>query len=764
MASQASVVELIGAASGPCLMVCEKDLSGIRKKIEAHAWASQGFEALTRQVREWMEKPVAIPERGGQWPHWYACEDCGVRLETVSPTAHRCPSCGRVYSGEPWDSVPLTAVHQGLSQAVLGLGVYYALSRDGDAARRAAEILFGYAERYPLYPVRDHNLKTDTPWATKVSWGTLGESVWLIPMCGGYDLIRDAGVLSPAEHRAIREQLLRPAARLILKHNIGIHNIQCWHNAAIGSAGLMLRDRDLVSFAVEGDVGVCAQLRQGVLADGFWHEGSWGYHFYGMRPLLAWTEALRNCGLDLYDAHYRRMFEAPFKAMLPDGSLPPFHDSGGPHLSETAAQYEIAFARYGEPMFAYPLVRDAREGLNALLYGVESLPESIPEVDHSAHLNRAGFVYLRQDKGEDRCYLALDYGPHGGGHGHPDKLSFVLFGAGQVLAPDPGSVAYGIPIHKKWYKQTVSHNTLVVDGKSQAACTGELEALVNGSDFDLVRVATDEAYEGVHLSRTVLFMHNLVVLIDRMTGDRHHTFDWVYHNRGRLRTDISCARSPQLAGEADGYEVIEDVRMGMPEGSWHATWRTENAGVRLTMLGSRQPTEVMTGQGLDNAGRGLGTPGEAKTPLVIARRRVRRRTTFSAVLRVFGKRPAPDGLEAAVVEPANRGRGVVLKHGEVRMALVATYMPGAVTWEDVTFEGKALFVYARRAPRVVLAEGVRLTWGGRTWTLENPGSIQVERLERGMRVTNVGHGVARIEIEGREVSLNPGRRWVVPEP
>ena len=42
-------------------------------------------------------------------------------------------------------------------------------------------------------------------------------------------------------------------------------------------------------------------------------------------------------------------------------------------------------------------------------------------------------------------YLALDYGPHGGGHGHPDKLGFVLYGRGTLLAEDPGCIAYGNP-------------------------------------------------------------------------------------------------------------------------------------------------------------------------------------------------------------------------------------------------------------------------------------------------------------------------------
>ena len=752
--------DLIGAAAGPCLVIGEDDLALIQKKIAEHEWAAKAFGVLEAQAKAWKKRAVDIPKRGGQWPHWYACEDCGTKLETVSPVKHQCLSCDRVYSGEPWDSVPLTAVHGELSQAALSLGVYATISGDQQVAKKVAEILLGYADRYPHYEIRDHHSKTDTVWASKVSWGTLGESVWLIPLCGGYDLIRDLGVLTPADHQAIREQLIRPAARLILKHDCGIHNIQCWHNAAIGAAGLMLKDRDLVGFAVDGDVGIRAQIRKGMLGDGFWCEGSWGYHFYGMRPLLAWMEALRNCGLDLYDEKVKRMFEAPLQAALPDGTLPTFHDSGGPHLSATAPLYEIGFARYGDDKFAGPILGDNRDTLNALIYGKNVLPGRADAVIQSTHLRRAGFVYLRQGK-EDPCYLAVDYGPHGGGHGHPDKLSFLLYGAGQVMAPDPGSVSYSVPMQEKWFKQTVSHNTLVVDGKSQEPCVGQLEALVNGQTFDLVRVSADEAYDGVRMSRTMLFFDNTLLSIDRLTGEQHHTFDWVYHNRGQLRTNFARKRSKEPAGQDDGYETIENVRAGTPEGEWRATWRTENAGTRLTMLGSRQVTDVLSGDGLDNDSGGLGAPMVAKTPMVIARRRVRRRTTYCSVLQMFRDKPVSEQIEAAQVSPVRRARGVTLTRGKTKRTLIATYLPGPVSWGDVEFEGKALFAATGKRTHLVLAEGTRLTWEDRTWLLSRPGSIQVQYLDNGVRTTNLSDVDVEIELEGRVVVLNPKERWVV---
>ncbi|MDA0745425.1 MAG: alginate lyase family protein [bacterium] len=757
-----SVTELIRAASAPCLVVRETDLDGIRQKSKQTDWAAAAFKQLQDRAEAGMAKKINIPDKGGQWPHWYACETDGSKLEFKAKTGHVCPACGRVYSGEPWDSVPLTDIHAELSRTVRTLGVYYALTGSRKAAQQAAQILLEYADRYPHYPLRDHGQHTNTAWTAKVSWGTLGESIWLLPLCEGYDLIRHADVFTPADHQCIREQLLRPAAKLILKNNLGIHNIQSWHNAAIGMAGLLLRDRDLVAFALESEVGIHSQIARGILPDGFWLEGSWGYHFYAMEPLLAWAETLRNCGLDLYSDHFRRMFEAPFLAKQPDGTLPAFHDSDNASMPQAAPSYEIAYARYGDARFAWPLAHGNRHSLNALLYGVPDLPAKIPETESSTHLPRSGFVYLRQGPARDRTYLAFDYGPHGGAHGHPDKLAFTLYGKGRILAPDPGSVAYGVPIHHQWYKQTVSHNTLVVDGHSQKSCTGKLDLLVNGPDFDLISSTADEAYEGVRISRSLLLMHDLVLIIDRLSGEHMHTYDWVYHNRGQMRTVFPRKQLSTPPGETDGFEHILDPRSGQPEEDWRVNWRTGTAGVRLSMIGSRRvPTKVITGEGWDNAEGATDTSKEGRTPLVIARRR-NRRTTYRCALQLFKNRPVPEELIRTELDPPARARGITLRRKNTEFTYIITLIPGPVSWQSITFEGQALFAESGgKNERVVLAGGTRLVWMDRTWTLESASSVQFENTSKGIRLTNLGKEAASVAVGDQKIPLSPGQQWIV---
>jgi len=86
----------------------------------------------------------------------------------------------------------------------------------------------------------------------------------------------------------------------------------------------------------------------------------------------------------------------------------------------------------------------------------------------------AGHAILRT-RGPAQLTAALTFGPYGGFHGHYDKLSFVFFGFGRELAVDPGrarSQAYRLPIHRNWYKATIAHNAVLVDGKSQKHCPG----------------------------------------------------------------------------------------------------------------------------------------------------------------------------------------------------------------------------------------------------------------------------------------------------
>ena len=270
-------------------------------------------------ARQALDAKVDLPDRGGQWPHWYSCKRDG-QLETVSPTLHRCPKCGAEYTGEPYDSVVRYGVHSRYAQSVRDLGLAFRFTGNGAYARRAGEILSAYAARYAGYP-RHNTAGEDKVGGGRIMAQTRDESVWLIPAAWGYSLIRDT--LIPADRARIENDLLVAAAEVIREHRMGIHNIQCWKNSAVGCAGYAAGREYLVKDAIENpDRGFHVQIAKGVTDDGLWYEGSLGYHAYTMDALWPLAEAARRAGTNLYSDRMRSLWDAPWPSPFPT-AMPP---------------------------------------------------------------------------------------------------------------------------------------------------------------------------------------------------------------------------------------------------------------------------------------------------------------------------------------------------------------------------------------------------------------------------------------------------------
>lgn len=599
------------------LLIDSDEIEAARQKAEKHAWARAALRELVADAEQALERPLKLPERGGQWTHWYSCPKDGVTLKTVSPTEHRCPACGTVYRGDPYDAVIVTREHSAWSRAVRDLGLAYRFTGRAEMAHRAGEILQGYADRYKKLP-RHNTRGEDRVGGGRLLAQTLDESVWLIPVAFGYSLVRET--LPRPARRHIENNLLLAAAEVIREHRMGIHNIQCWKNSAVGLVGFVTGREDLVREAIDDpERGLRAQIAQGVTREGLWYEGSLGYHAYTMQALWPLTEAARRAGIDLYDDRYRTMFDAPLALALPDGGPPGFNDSAGGNARGLGPLYEIAFARWRRPAYGRLAAATSRESLQALLYGVEEAAPGPMVPEDSVLLQDAGFAILRAP---GPLSVAVRFGRHGGGHGHPDKLNIVTFGAGRLFGLDPGSINYGVPLHREWYRSTIAHNTVSVDEQPQAAADGTLEQWnVEGGVTTLVAVA-DKVYPGVTLRRSLTVRAD--ELADRFEcfAEGEHTYDWAFHAPGRLTTSLRLEPRSGALGTANGYQHITEVAQGRTDGNWWARW--EAGGARLTLRLKGAPgTEVFTGlaPGRNPANR---------VPLIMVRRRAAS-TVYEAV-------------------------------------------------------------------------------------------------------------------------------------
>ncbi|MGI6657062.1 MAG: alginate lyase family protein [Desulfobulbus sp.] len=175
---------------------------------------------------------------------------------------------------------------------------------------------------------------------------------------------------------------------------------------------------------------------------------------------------------------------------------------------------------------------------------------SLPATPHI--FSRSGYTVLR---GAGESMLVLDHGPLGMAplynHGHADALSLTLSVQGKQMLVDPGTYRYnGVPLWRRYFKGTRSHNTITVDGLDQAIQeTGFIwsapyhASLVScraGEDNEVRLVAVHDGYtrlpQPVEHRRSLLWSPDgWLVVKDSFTGHGQHDYELNWH----LHPDIS---------------------------------------------------------------------------------------------------------------------------------------------------------------------------------------------------------------------------------
>lgn len=145
--------------------------------------------------------------------------------------------------------------------------------------------------------------------------------------------------------------------------------------------------------------------------------------------------------------------------------------------------------------------------------------------------------------------LTFDHGPLGMAplfnHGHADALSITLYRARLPFLVDSGTYRYnGNPIFRAYFKGTLAHNTISIDGQDQARqVTGFIwdkpywiqSSSDRPNDGSIRLTACHNGYtrlrEPVHHSRTLFIPGDFmgVVVQDEFSGKGNHTFDIHYH-------------------------------------------------------------------------------------------------------------------------------------------------------------------------------------------------------------------------------------------
>ena len=661
--------------------------------------------------------------------------------------------------------------HSLLSKMAGWLGWAYQLTDKEPYAQQAREILVGYAKLYPD-GYKEHKGVHDSD-TSKVMAQRLSEAMWLLPLIQAYDMIYQAKCMSDADRRLIENGLIRCAVTFINQKQAAAEEVSArqkanpnwrtadpqaapgqvgnwvnFYNAAFLQAGIVLRDQDWIDIAAAGTK---FMIVRGIGDDGLWKEGSIGYQLFARQALVACLEPLARRGCDLYgyqQCRVKNLWDSPLKYAYPDGTAPGIHDSGRESVgsSWTAMAYDYAHLRYQDPNYGGIINAAERQVFQSegcyfptLIY--QPLPAGEIAAMGSVIFDTLGYAILRGAEGGKQTYMLMDYGPHGGSHGHPDKLNLVLFADGDELAGEPQPYRYEDSRHPEWTRPTIAHWTVSVDMREQAPTTGKLLAFYDAGNVKVIRGVSTAAYPGVGLDRTVVQMPGYIVDIYRCWSNANRTYDYPLCFRGALDalqgTDAGALK-PLGPPTSRGYKHIR-VREPLATGNdWSGTWRRDAAPpepgaaadeaktghpanrVQVTLLGEPQ-TAVFTGQDVDQRHR------------VVVRRQCKE-TVFAAVINPYRDLNVVKSQEKLAVTGPVPAYGLRIRRDDGSSdVVVVRYDPqtgaGGRPAAPSSFEGgktNALISIARLDAKGAVLKlgmlgGTEFSFAGQTLTLDKPG-------------------------------------------
>ena len=611
------------------LFYTDELLGRMRSRIEQDDWACTIWDAQLKMARDWVALQLEIPTTGGGYYHDYACPQDGARLQfdPLRPHEHYCPACKRYLTGPELDAYWVAIVHANNFAMSTTLALNACLFGTSGDAQWAKDTLLYYARHYADYPVHGNRAGQG-----KIFFQSLDESVNLLKAAATYELLA-RGDLTTDEARIVREQLFGPGSALVRQFDFGIHNIQCWQAAFLLAAAVIcdnqpLRDEALASLE--------ENLTLGITPEGWWYEGSPGYHFYTLRALSRFAIPAKHNAVS--PPHTSRMVEmllAPYRVAYPNLELPAINDSEVTSLANLAPYLEAATYLFGDPRLdaaleqLYESGKTSRASLEALCYGPDSPTSGHTFAQRSERLDYAGMVILRRPR--TNLYALIRSGLYQGIHDHPDRLNLIVYGLGKELAPDLGACAYGLPL-LSWYTSTVAHNTLVVNEQSQDLVLSDAQCVFfdDRRDFAAGAVRATRLYPGVEMSRTVVALDDALIDYYRArSNDVEITMDWVYHNAGHMLADLPAATSPSTL---PSYQYLEEIQAYQPADCATLTWEVEGGKVVLTLL-DLNGAELFTA-------RGPGFLGQEEMSLAIVRRRGQS-GDFVSVIQIVGDGEQP---------------------------------------------------------------------------------------------------------------------------
>lgn len=564
------VVVLHGAQekSHPCLMLTATSVKEIRKSLHRYPLFSASVGEMENAVKPVLGRPIDVPfpaDAGGGYTH-----------ERHKLNAHEMYQAGLLYQ---------------------------VLQRE-EYAEFVRAMLLKYSALYPRLPI---HAKRKDQGPGKLFWQNLNESVWLVYAIQAYDCIYD--FLAADERKTLEENLFLPVASFLSKESPEtfnrIHNHGTWAVAAVGMTGYVLGNKHLSDIALtglqkDGKAGFLRQLDELFSPDGYYTEGPY-YQRYALMPFVLFALAVDNNNPEASIFSYRhRILEKAIHTTLQltssKGRFIPFNDAVKEKnwlTNEMVFAVDIGYARYGNPSFTGVARRQGKvmvsaEGLKVARAIAEDRSadfrwESINLTDGPD--GKQGGVTIMRGNNPAGLMAVFKYASQGMGHGHFDRLSLMVYDNGEEVLQDYGAARfvnvepkYGghyLPENASWAKQSVAHNTLVVDGsshfggdysKSSQSAPSRLYSNLKNERFQITTSQEKNAYPGTVFTRGVAmfsdaaFEHPLILDVMHVSSEEAHRYDLPFYYQGQLiSTNYEMEtfhEAMKPAGEGNGYQHL----------------------------------------------------------------------------------------------------------------------------------------------------------------------------------------------------------------
>lgn len=430
------------------------------------------------------------------------------------------------------------------------------------------DMLLEYAKMYPTLELHPTNRSYATG---KIFWQCLNDANWLVYVSQAYDCIYDW--LTEADRNHLEKDLFRPFADFLSVGNPKffnrIHNHSTWANAAVGMIALVMQDEELINRALYGlkddgiaegeldndggfikqegqrQAGFLAQLDFSFSPDGHFTEGPY-YLRYAMSPFLLFAKSLANNRPDLDIMAYRdNILKKSVYALLNEadatGVFFPINDAqkGMSWLArEVVAAIDIAYLHFGRDPYllsianlqgevlldetGFAVAEDLAKGL-AKPFRQQSI-----EYRDGADGQQGGIGIIRTsaDNNDELC-LVMKYAAHGMGHGHFDRLSYSLYDDTGEVVQDYGAARWVnidqkgggryLPENQSWAKQSIAHNTVVInetsqyEGEVKKAESNHSERYMFSSQNDNIKAVSAKefhAYPSTEMHRTMVLVED----------------------------------------------------------------------------------------------------------------------------------------------------------------------------------------------------------------------------------------------------------------